>query len=41
MFPGMPYQLMEKSLSAGSDKHSKGLAVKSGTCLCVPIFFYE
>lgn len=35
MFPGMPYYLIEKSLSAG-DKFGKGFMVKSAVCLVFP-----
>lgn len=36
MFPGVPYHLMEKSLSAGGEKYDEGLTVKSAVCRVFP-----
>lgn len=36
MFPGVPYHLIEKSLSASGDKYGKGSIVVSAVCLVFP-----
>lgn len=36
MFHGIPYHLIEKSLSAGGDKYGKGFTVKCAVCLVFP-----
>lgn len=37
MFPGVPYHLMEKSLSAGGEKYDEGLTVKKCCLPCIPV----